>query len=343
MLDDQKLISERDPHDALGIATNQWQQLTHSFDIAPLEGTFDNVVHAGMGGSALWAMVSLSWPGYNVPFDICRDYEIPGYVSERTLFVAASYSGNTEEAIAALEAAAAKKAKIVVIASGGKLVEIAQQRNYPLALLPKAGQPRYALLSGFKALVTFLERANMVSASGAEQAIHQASQFLHQAISAWLPTVSTKDNLAKQIAEQLVGKSAVVYAGPKLFPAAYKWKISINENAKQIAWCNQLPEFNHNEMNGWAEKPDDKPYAVIELRSKLEHPRTFKRFAVTQQLLKGMRPEPIVIEPQGDDLLEQLLWAIALGDFVSLYLAILNNVNPTPVDLVEAFKKKLDE
>lgn len=343
MLDDLKYIHERDAQDALGIAEKQWQQLETTFDLPNIEGTFENIVHAGMGGSALWALVSLSWPGYNVPFDICRDYEIPRYVSGKTLFIASSYSGNTEETLSALAAAEERSAKIVVIASGGKLADIARAKNYPLAVLPQTSQPRFALLAGFKALVTLLERANIVAAEGAERTIHETAEYLKNAIATWLPTVSTKDNPAKQLALELMGKSVVIYAGPKLFPAAYKWKISFNENAKNIAWCNELPEFNHNEFNGWVSHPIDKPYAVIDLRSKLEHPRVQKRFEVTERLLSGKRPAPHVVEARGETLLEQLLWTTAFGDFVSLYLALLNGLNPSPVEYVEKFKQALVE
>jgi glucose/mannose-6-phosphate isomerase len=140
-----------------------------------------------------------------------------------------------------------------------------------------------------------------------------------------------------------MGKSVVIYAGPNLSPAAYKWKIGCNENAKQVAWCNTLPEFNHNEFIGWSGNATDKPYAVVDLRSNLEHLRVQKRFEVTERLLSGMRPAPHVVEVQGDTILEQLLWAIAYGDFVTLYLALLNGVDPAPVDLVEKFKKALND
>ena len=96
-------------------------------------------------------------------------------------------------------------------------------------------------------------------------------------------------------------------------------------------------------MLGWTSHPVDKPYAVVELRSNFEHPRVQKRFEVAEKLLSGRRPAAHVIEAQGSSLLEQLLWTIALGDFVSLYVAILNGLNPTPVDLIEKFKKSLDE
>lgn len=343
MLDDVKMIHERDAQDALGIAEKQWQQLQITYDLPQIEEPIDNVVHAGMGGSALWGLVSQSWPHYSVPFELCRDYDIPAYVTAKTLFIASSYSGNTEETLAALEQAEVRGAIIAVITGGGKLAEIAEAKGYPIALLPKFEQPRFALLAGFKALITLLERARIVSVDDTETALQHASDYLRKAIAAWQPDVPTKDNPAKQLALELMGKAPVVYAGPKLFPAAYKWKISFNENAKNVAWCNQLPEFNHNEFNGWVSHPVDKPYAVVDLRSNLEHPRVQKRFEVTERLLSGKRPRTHVVHAEGETLLEQLVWTIAYGDFVSLYLALLNGLNPTPVEYVEKFKKALDE
>jgi glucose/mannose-6-phosphate isomerase len=135
----------------------------------------------------------------------------------------------------------------------------------------------------------------------------------------------------------------VVYSGPLLFPAANKWKICCNENAKNLAWANQYPEFNHNEFIGWSSHPTEKLFAVVEIRSNLENERTQKRFVITERLLSGKRPMPIVVEPKGDTHLQQLLWSSMLGDFVTIYLALLNNQNPTPVDLVEKFKAELNK
>ncbi len=343
MLDDLKFIHEKDAQDALGIAEKQWQQLEQTFELPNLSFPVENIVCFGMGGSALSALISSSWPGYNLPFEIVRDYALPSYVSDKSLLIFTSYSGNTEETLECLKQAEGKSAHIVAIASGGQLESIARQKNYPLALIPKVEQPRFAALYILKAIVTILEKANLVAQTSAEQSLHSGGQFLRQQIQNWLPTVPTKDNLAKQIAQELMGKSVVIYSGPKLFPAAYKWKISFNENAKHIAWCNQLPEMNHNEILGWTEQPVQKPYAVIDLRSNLEHPRVQKRFEITQRLLSGRRPSPIIVEPKGENILEHLLYAIALGDFVSLYLALLNGLNPTPVDLIEKLKKALAE
>jgi glucose/mannose-6-phosphate isomerase len=343
MLDDLKLIHERDPQDTLGIAERQSSQLAHEFDIHVEPFAAENIVYAGMGGSALAAVISMSWPGYTLPFELSRDYDIPSHVSDKTLFIASSYSGNTEETLSALEQAEAKGAKIVIIAGGGKLVEIAQAKGYPLALIPTAEQPRYAVLYNLKALLVILEQAGLLAADEVTKELQATEAFLSAAVANWTATVPTDKNHAKQIALEIIGKSAVIYAGPKLFPAAYKWKISFNENAKHIAWTNQFPEFNHNEFMGWTQQPTQKPYAVIDLRSNLEHPRVQKRFEVTERLLSGKRPAPIVVQAEGNSLLEQLLWTIALGDFTTIYTAILNGINPAPVDLIEKFKKSLND
>ncbi len=342
MLDNLKYIHDRDAQDALGIAEKQWQQLQTPYDIPEITADIHNIVFAGMGGSALAALLSMSWPGYDRPFEICRNYDIPSYVDGNTLFIASSYSGNTEETLEALSKAEEKGAVIAVIANGGMLVERAKEKNYPLAVLPDTGQPRFSVLAGIKAIVSLLEKTGLISAEDAAKQINEASDFLKQSVTAWLPTVPTAQNPAKQIALEVIGKSAVIYSGPKLYPAAYKWKIGFNENAKHVAWVNQYPEFNHNEFLGWSSHPPDKPYTVIDLRSSLEHERVQKRFDVSQRLLSGQRPAPIVVNIEGRTLLDQLLWAAAFGDFVTLYTALLNGLNPTPVDLIENFKKELN-
>ena len=344
MLDDLKYIHEHDAQDALGIAEKQWQQLLKEFTPSPVFNSDHvyNVVYAGMGGSALAAEVVCSWPSLVEPFKVTRDYDLPAYVDGDTLVIAASYSGNTEETLSALAEAEAKGAQIAIIAGGGKLTEIAKQKSYPLLTLPKAAQPRYALLYNLKAIIALLKAAGLVSAE-VDAELQQAAEFLKTAVQPWLPTVPAASNPAKKIALEVIGKSVVVYAGPKLWPAAYKWKINFNENAKQVAWANQYPEFNHNEFLGWTEQPVNKPYAIIDLRSNLEHPRIQKRFEVSERLLSGRRPAPIIVEAQGKTLLEQLLWTMAYGDFVTIYTGLANGLNPAPVELVEKFKKALDE
>lgn len=342
MLDDLKYIHDRDASDALGIAEKQAAQLIQTLELAGNRefGSIHNVVYAGMGGSALAALLVHTWPRLNVPFEVVRDYDLPVYIGPNTLVIAASYSGNTEETLSALEQAEANGAQIAVIAGGGKLQEAAESKGYLFGVLPKVVQPRYAVLSNFKLLLDILATTGVLTEDVSIE-LQQASDFLNGAVAAWIPTVKTDQNKAKQIALEAIGKSVVIYGGPKLAPAAYKWKISFNENAKQVAWAGQYPEFNHNEFIGWSKQPVDKPYLVIDLRSSQEHERVQKRFEVSQRLLSGMRPSPEVVNAEGSTVLEQLLWTIALGDFVSLYTGIANGLNPAPVELVEKFKQEL--
>lgn len=343
MLDDLKFIHQKDLSDALGVVGKQGQQLQYDFAIRfQPSSDINNVVVAGMGGSALAASILRSWPQLNVPFQIVRDYDVPSYVGKDTLFIASSYSGNTEETLFALNQAIQKNAQIAVIAAGGQLAKIATEKDYALYQIPTGLQPRMAVLYNLAALVQLLEPTGLIGKDRTDE-LRSAGEWLGQQTALWKPDVATKDNQAKQIAQELMGKSVVVYSGPLLSPAGYKWKININENAKQVAWCNQLPEFNHNEFLGWAEQPVHKPYAVIDLRSNLENARIQKRFEVTERLLSGKRPAPIVVQAKGENLLQQILWTITLGDYVSVYLALLNNLDPTPVDLIEKFKSLITE
>jgi len=339
VLDDLKYIHQRDGQDALGVAERQATQLKHEFSVPDLGGFYKNVVFAGMGGSALPALFAKVWPGAKVPFEVVRNYHVPAYVGPDTLFIACSYSGNTEETLSALDEAVKARARIVVMAGGGKLKELAEAGSHAFVLVPKAEQPRYAVLYMLKAVESILKAAGLAPEQGRE--IAEGVEFLAGAVKAWLPTVPMSDNPAKKLAMDLAGKSVVIYGGPLMAPSAYKWKINVNENAKNVAWWNELPEFDHNELIGWTSHPVQKPYAVVELRSSLENPRILRRFEVAEKLLSGRRPAPHVISVQGNDLLEQLLWAIGYGDFVTIYLGLLNGVNPAPVDFVEKFKKEL--
>lgn len=341
MLDDLKYIHQKDAQDALGVAEKQGQQVAHQFSLSvqpDLDHVY-NIVFAGMGGSALAAELLKSWKNLPEPFEIVKGYDVPSYVDEDTLFIASSYSGNTEETLSALAQAEKKKAQIAVVSAGGKLAEIAREKNYPLVELPGDFQPRMATLYSFKALLTVLDSFGVTKGFANELAA--TSDFIAEAVKSWRPDVPESKNFAKQIALDVVGKSPVIYAGSLLGAAAYKWKISFNENAKNVAWTNRYPEFNHNEFIGWSSHPVDKPYAVIDLRSNLEHERVQKRMELSAKLLSGKRPDPIIVDAQGKSKLEQILWTVVLGDFVSLYTALLNGLNPTPVDLIEKLKKQL--
>ena len=340
-LDDLRYLHQHDPQDALGVAEHVWQQLQVVFDI-DLSGlsAVENVVFAGMGGSALPAAFIASWPGTFVPFELVRDYTVPSYVNSKTLFVASSYSGNTEEVLSALAAAEAAGAQIVVISAGGALATIAAAEQYPLLKIPSGIAPRMSTMAFLRAIVYVLESCDLCK-KGSFDELGSLANWLKSELASLRPDVPSAHNVAKELALEMAGTTVIIYSGPKLFPAAHRLKICINESAKNLAWSNQYSEFNHNEFVGWSSHPVEKPFSVVEVRSSFEHERIQKRFDVSERLLSGMRPHPIVVEPHGDTLLAQLLWTVSLGDFTSIYLAFLNGVDPTPIDLVEKLKIEL--
>lgn len=341
VLDNLKMIHQKDSQDALGAAAKQWQQLKYEFDVTGVEAVnCKNIVLAGMGGSALAAGVFTSWPKASLPFEIVRNYALPAYADGSTLFIASSYSGNTEETLSVLGQAEEKGCRIVIIAAGGELGKIAANKNYPFFKIPEGLQPRMAVLYNFAALVKLFILSGLADAEKLAE-LHRAADWLGKQSENLLPDVPASKNRAKQLAQELMGNSVVIYSGPNLYPAAYKWKINMNENAKNIAWCNQYPEFNHNEFLGWTSHPVDKPYKIIELRSNLENERVQKRFAISDKLLSGKRPHPEIVNVEGENELQQLLWSMQLGDFVSIYLALLNGLNPSPVELIERLKSEL--
>lgn len=345
MLDDANVIKQRDPEDALGVAATEWQQLQLTTEV--LDGDHDGrsiakVVVAGMGGSALAALLAKAWleEQLRIPFEVVREYELPAYVDESTLVICSSYSGNTEETLASLEQAQQLGAQVAVIAAGGKLIELGSAAGISRVQIPAGLQPRMAVLFNLKALAALLGHFGIIG-QDLQHEVSAHAEWLRTETAQWLPGVTTDKNQAKQLALLAVGKTGVFYGGRLTGPVAYKWKISWNENAKNVSWWNVYPEANHNEFMGWASHPVEKPFAVFDLKSSFEHPRTLKRFEVTDKLLSGKRPKATPILLQGETPLAQLLWGSILADFVSIYLAILNGIDPTPVDLVEKFKAEM--
>ena len=343
-LDNENVLAQKDPQGALHIVAEQYKQA--SFDADVLNSEHDNrsitaIVVTGMGGSALAALLAKVWlrNDIKIPFEIIRGYDLPAYVGQNTLVIASSYSGNTEETVSALNQAMTAGAQIGVIASGGKLIDIATDHTIAYATLPSGLQPRMAVIYNLRALLALFENFGIVV--GKLQEVADLSEWLGQESAAWASTVPTESNWAKQLAEKAVGKSPIFYGGALTAPVAYKWKISWNENAKNLSFWNEFSEFNHNEFMGWTSHPVEKPFAVFDLVSSFEHPQILRRFEITDRLLSGLRPKTTTINLKGKTLIAQLLWGSIFADYVSIYVAILNGVDPTPVELIEKLKKEL--
>jgi len=345
MLDDQNVLSQRDSHGALEVAAHLYEQASFvpELENAAHDGReITSVIVAGMGGSALAANVAktLLERTFEIPFEVVEGYDLPAYASSETLVITSSHSGNTEETVSCLEQAIERGCQIAATATGGQLEAIARQHDIMFASMPTGTQPRMAMIYNLKAILRILEEFGLMSDEHS-MTIASSTDWLSEESARWEKTVGTELNYAKQLALLSVGKTPVFYAGPLMAPVAYKWKISWNENAKNVSFCNQLPEFNHNEFLGWTSHPIEKPFVIFDLVSELEHPQVLKRFALSDRLLSGRRPKANIIPMEGETLIRQILRGCILADFVSIYVGILNGVDPTEVDLIEKFKEEL--
>ncbi len=344
MLDDITVIRQKDPSGALE-AVNSLPEQARFMPKLVGDSPFDQiqtVVLAGMGGSALAAEMvrALAHDELTVPLEIVKGYDLPNYVNSSTLVVALSHSGNTEETISCYEQARAHGAVTAVMATGGQLIERAAADNILRSIVPAGAQPRMSTVYHLRVLLKILQHFGLISGRLYDE-VAKSADWLRKQIGEWEPGRPIEHNYAKQIAMRAAGKTAVFYGGPLSAPLAYKWKISWNESSKNVAFYNQYPEFSHNEFMGWTSHPVDKPYFVMDIKSSFDRPRIDERMQLTDRMLSGMRPQAMELRLIGGNLTEQLLWGLALADMSSIYLGIVNGVDPTPVALIEKFKKSL--
>jgi glucose/mannose-6-phosphate isomerase len=345
MLDDNNVLRQRDPEDALGVAASQFEQARFSVQVAEPEHDgreITRVIVAGMGGSALAALLAKAWlkGEITVPFEVVQTYDLPEYVDYNTLVVVSSYSGNTEEVLTMLEQARARSAQVAIISSGGQLQAAAEKHTISNVKLPTELEPRMAVIYNLRALLATLAHFGIVNYDRFAE-IADCADWLGQETLQWVSGVTTDKNYAKQLALLSVGKTPIFYGGDLTSPIAYKWKTVWNTNAKNVAFHDTYPEFNHNGFIGWTSHPVEKPFAIFDLVSTFENPKILKRFEVSDRLLSGQRPKALTVNLKGDSVIAQLLWGSILADFTSIYVAILNGVDPMPVPLVEKLKKEL--
>ncbi len=343
LLDNASQIAERDSQNTLGLVADSYKQLTTDVSVKNLPKNLPEirqVVLAGMGGSALAADMARDWLNLPLPFTVIKDYRLPQFVGPETLVIACSFSGNTEETLSALAEARSRNASVVVATGGGQLHELATRDELPFSLMEYSGQPRMNVLLNLQVIVEILIAYGLLGAATRDE-LKSAAESLASASQKWAPLVTFKDNPAKQLAWHCAGKTPVIYAGSRFRSVAYKWKIAFNETSKNMAFCNEYSEFNHNEFIGWSSHPVEKPFAVLDLRSSFDNPRVTQRFELSDRLLSGMRPKAVPLQLEGETMLEQFAWGNTLADYVSIYLAILNGVDPAPVALIEKLKQEL--
>jgi glucose/mannose-6-phosphate isomerase len=312
-------------------------------DITPTE--IDQIVVAGMGGSAIGGDLLRSLLAFDLktPIMVNRNYLLPLLVGERSLVIASSYSGNTEETLAAFAAAQERRAKLFVATTGGKLGAAAERLNLPSVTLPSGFQPRAALGYSFGPLLHFLVETGLIPDQ--QQEIAQAVEFLKESRKQFALDVPDEDNFARQLARKLVGRVAVIYAGADFYDTtAIRFKGQICENAKHLAYANVCPEFNHNELVGF-DFPRElvEKLVVIFLTGPADSDRVSARFAIVNDILTAKGVETAWIEAAGPNRLAEIFSLVQVGDFVSFYLALLNQADPSPVAVIDRLKSELEK
>jgi glucose/mannose-6-phosphate isomerase len=344
-LNDRATLTELDPKEMLRHTEEFPDQCRKALAIAQqaevpnTEGHPGLLVLAGMGGSAAGGdfVRALFEDHGGAPFLVVRDYTLPNFVGVGDVVFCASYSGNTEETLAVYEQAKTSGAKIVAITSGGKLADLARQDGHPVCIVPGNQPPRTAL--GYM-MIPVLYLASKLKVL-AEPDFESAFKVLEEVAQAYGP--STPDNEAMRLAQELHGKFPVLYGlGTWQGLIANRWKGQFNENAKQLALVNAYPELNHNEILGWVQagRLGVNQYAGVLLEDGTETERMQLRSQVTERLIGDLAPFTRV-QARGETLLERMLSLAYIGDFVSLYLARLNGVDPENIDSINVLKDEL--
>lgn len=297
---------------------------------APAAGLFV----CGMGGSAIGGDLAAAVLGDRLtgPVLTVRGYELPSWATPEWMVLCSSYSGETEETLACLEAAEVLGARRVVASIGGPLVDRARETEVPVVGLPGIFQPRAAVAY---MLVVAVEVAWL---AGLAPRLHTE---IDAAAASLAEQSESLQQQAREIAALVAGAVPVIYGADLTAPVARRWKTQVNENAKSPAWWSELPEADHNELLGWAGAAGDERPAAIFLEDRDQHPRVARRFELTAATLKPNAAAVVRVETAGETRLERLLWSVMLGDLVSLELARRRGVDPDTVEPIERFKEEM--
>lgn len=305
----------------------------------------NQVVICGMGGSAIGGALlqALAAPHARIPIQIVRDYTLPASAfGPSTLVIGASYSGDTEETLSAFGQARDRGCQLLGIAAGGKIAELAQQFGAPFMHVPYKSQPRAALGYSFVPLINFASRLGWIE----DQAAHlkEAISVMRTSNAELGPESPVVKNLAKREAGQMLGRFVIVYGAGYFVEVARRWKGQVNENGKNFAAFEVLPEADHNALLG-SSFPDAiaQRLKVIFLTGSSDHPRNAARAEITRQILMTQGCDTDILSARGDSPLAQMLSLIQLGDWIGGYLGVLNGADPSDTGLLLEFKRRMAE
>ncbi len=304
--------------------------------------SYSNIVISGLGGSSIGGAIVQSMAKHHamIPIIINRNFEIPAFVDENTLFIAISYSGNTEETLTAMMKAERKNADIICITSGGRLADRAVEGDWGKVFLPSELAPRAALGYLLSPIALIMERIGVIPQASAS--LNESIEILKQ-MALELGDENNKNNLAKEIAAKLYNSIPMVWGIDGVSEvAAIRWKAQINENAKCPAFYSALPELNHNEIVG-LELPEEllQHLTIIILEDEYCFDRIQKLIEILKNILTNQKINFISVKSQGSSDLARLLSLCYLGDFVSLYLAAEYGVDPNPVKVIDYLKAQM--
>lgn len=351
-LDDISHIQSLDTQDQLGSVKLLGQQFKHGWeDVHKLTlpesyKLINKIVFSGMGGSSLGAYVTrYSYAQHlKYPYEIINDYHLPNYVDSSTLVITQSYSGNTEETLQGYKDALDKGAQIFSITTGGDLQEYARSNNTLCYTVEPTynpcNQPRMAIGYSLVGQLALLHRLGLINISSDE--LDDIVHITEENTRLYGPDVPTDQNFAKQLALKLFDKVPIYCAGEFLQGAMHAMRNQINENAKTYAAEHPVPEMNHHLLEALQFPVGFKNHALyIFLNSDLNSPVIAKRNEICQQLIKESGHDAISIQATGSYKLSQVLSSIQIGAFVGVYLAVLENIDPSPIPNVEKLKKLL--
>lgn len=301
----------------------------------PAKKDIQNIIITGLGGSGIGGKIisQLVSAKCSVPMYVNNDYKLPAFVGPKTLVIASSYSGNTEETLISVEQALAAGAEVFCISSGGRLSEIAKEKGLGLLQLPGGFPPRAAFGLSFPQLYFALSTYGFVDRSF-EKIFEQAIQLFN----------SSEEEIkqdAYKLAEQLHGKTPVIYSEAGFEGVAIRFRQQLNENSKVLCWHHILPEMNHNELVGWAGGTED--VAAILIQNESDYYRTKERFVFSKNVFNNYTSTIIDLNSQGDSDLLRSLYLIHLTDWTSCYLADMRNVDAIEIDVINKLKSRLAE
>lgn len=301
-----------------------------------------SVAICGMGGSAIAGdLVTGAYrERLRYPTAVLRDYYLPGWVGENTLVVLSSYSGETEETLTAAMQATERNALCIAITSGGKLDGHYREVGVPIINVPPGLQPRAALMHLLAPLAVVLNRMECFPDISAD--LDEAEQRIAQAVDSYRETVQTPQNPAKQLAGMLHDSVPMVWGAEVTAAVARRWKGQINENAEVPAFWAEIPELNHNEIVSFESLGAlSQVTKVVNLRDPRQHRQNQRRFDLTKELIEPRVAQVVDVVAEGDGALARALDLTMLGDYVSIYMALLRDVDPAPVELIGKLKERL--